>query len=182
MELDRPSLHPQGPLADLPTLLGAGGVWDGTYRHYDAEGFLVDEHAVRLICRVGAPEFAPYAVVQTNIYTWADGRREVRTFEATLDPATGRLVYDNALIKGWSGHLDWDATNRTHLVNWQRTDNQDLQFYEMVNLSADHREKNRVWQWYRHGRLSRRTLVDEKLVSEDWRAHDDPAYTAHLRH
>lgn len=163
----------------MPVLWGARGVWDGTYRHYDADCRLVDEHAVRLICRVADPALAPYLAVQTNLYAWTDGRREARTFEGRL--RDGRMWFDNALIRGWSGDLDWDQTRRTHLVNWVRTDDADLQFYEMINLSPCGRYKNRVWQWYRDGRLDRRTLVDEVLVSRDCAPYDRPEYTAHLR-
>lgn len=166
-------------LENMPVLAGAAGVWDGTYRHFDAGSRLVDEHAVRLLCRVADPQLEPYRAVQTNLYTWADGRREVRTFEGTL--RDGRMWFDNALIRGWSGDLDWDQTKRTHLVYWVRTDEADVQFYEMINLSPCGRYKNRVWQWYRNGRLDRRTLVDEVLVERDWRRHDRPEYTAHLR-
>jgi hypothetical protein len=36
---------------DMPLLARHAGVRDGTYKHYNAAGTLIDEHASRIFCR-----------------------------------------------------------------------------------------------------------------------------------
>ena len=60
----------------MPNLARHEGVWDGVYRYYDANGDKVDEHRSRLVCRITDDEQVPYH--QTNHYSWADGKTEVR--------------------------------------------------------------------------------------------------------
>ncbi len=40
----------------------------------------------------------------------------------------------------------------------------------MIQLSDCGRYRARVWQWFKDGRLDRRTLIDEEKVSDDWAA------------
>lgn len=151
----------------MPLLARHEGVWEGHYRYYDAAGDKTDEHESRLICRF--PETgAPYH--QTNHYRWADGRREVRDFPAAVKD--GRLWWDNELIQGWACDVPLDDFKRTTMLQWVRTGEPDLYLYEMIQLSDDSQARARVWQWYKGDRLFQRTLVDERRVSEDWRAYE----------
>jgi hypothetical protein len=52
-----------------------------------------------------------------------------------------------------------------------RRDEPGLYLYEMIQLSDCRRYRSRVWQWFRDGRLLRRTLIDEVKVSDDWSAY-----------
>ncbi|QMW21723.1 DUF3598 domain-containing protein [Sandaracinobacteroides saxicola] len=150
---------------DLPTLARHEGVWDGTYRYYNAEGKLVDEHTSRLFCRF--PDEGPFPYHQTNHYTWADGRTEVREFPAEY--RDGRIWWDNDLIKGWASDMTLDTNNRTTVLYWQRTGDPELYLYEMIQLSDDGKKRCRTWHWIRGGVLETRTAIEEKLVSRDWR-------------
>lgn len=154
---------------DMPLLARHEGVWEGTYRYYDASGKLVDEHRSRLLCRF--PESGPYPYHQTNIYTWADGRTEVRDFPATYHD--GRIWWDNDLIKGWAAELGLDDKGRSVVLYWQRTGDPDLYLYEMIQLSDDGTKRCRTWHWIRSGELETRTAIEETLVSRDWRAADE---------
>ena len=82
----------------MPLLARHEGVWEGTYSYFNAANEKVDEHASRLLCRF--PDEGPYPYHQTNHYTWADGRTEVREFPAEY--RDGRVWWDNELIKGWA--------------------------------------------------------------------------------
>ena len=149
--------------AEMPTLARHEGVWEGVYRHYDADGNLVDEHASRLVCRF--PEDGhPYH--QTNYYTWKDGRTETRDFPATVED--GRLRWDNEFIQGWAADVALDGFGRTTMLNWTRTGEPDLYLYEMIQISDDGQSRARVWQWFKKDRLISRTLVDEKKISDSW--------------
>ena len=83
---------------DMPRLARHEGVWDGHYRHFDAEGKLVDVHASRLLCRF--PKDGPYPYHQTNLYTWDDGKKEVREYQCPYEDGSKVLIFLNELIDG----------------------------------------------------------------------------------
>lgn len=148
----------------MPLLARNEGVWDGHYRYTDAEGNKIDEHRSRLICRF--PGDGPHPYHQTNHYTWADGRTEVRDFPATY--RDGRVWFDNELIHGWAAEVALDDHRRTLMLNWTRKGDPELYLYEMIQLSDCGRYRCRVWQWIRAGRIHMRTLIDEEKVSDSW--------------
>jgi len=151
----------------LPLLARHEGVWEGVYQVFNADGEKTDEHASRLICRF-PDQGAPYH--QTNMYRWADGRREVRDFPAGVKD--GRLFFDNDLINGWACDVALDDFKRTTMLNWVRTGEPDLYLYEMIQLSDDSQARARVWQWFKADRLFQRTLIQERFVSSDWAAYE----------
>lgn len=155
---------------DMPLFARHEGVWDGTYRHYDAAGQLVDEHRSRLICRF--PDDGPYAYVQTNQFSWADGRTERKDFLATY--RDGRIWWDNEFIKGWAAELPMDDRGRTVVLYWQFEQDPELYLYEMIQLSDCGKKRARTWQWIRGGEIEARTAIDERLVTRDWQAADAP--------
>lgn len=157
----------QDPRELLPGTARHEGIWDGVYRYYDAEGNKVDEHRSRLICRF--LDRGPWPYHQTNIYTWPDGRTETREFPALIE--NGRLIWQGQLIRGWAAEIAEDEQGRTSLLHWVRNDEPDVELYEMIQVSDCGRYRARVWQWFRHGRLIRRTLIDEEKVSSDWSAY-----------
>ncbi len=139
------------------------GVWDGVYRYYDANGRLVDEHQSRLVCRL--PKSGPYDYHQTNHYTWADGRTEVRDFPATF--RGDRIWFSNDLIDGWCAEVPLDGFSRTLMLYWKRVGEPDTCLYEMIQIDDAARQRARVWQWITGGRVSMRTLIDERKVADD---------------
>lgn len=151
---------------DMPLLARHEGVWDGVYTYYNAAGEKVDEHKSRLFCRF--PDDGPYRYHQTNHYTWADGRTEVRDFPA--DYHDKRVWWDNELIKGWAAEVPLDFENRTVMLYWQRQGDPSLYLYEMIQLADSGVDRCRTWHWIRNGLLETRTAIQEKLVSRDWRA------------
>ena len=140
------------------------GVWDGSYRHYDDAGKLVDEHRSRVLCCF--PEDGDHPYVQTNIYDWADGRSQRMDLPARF--RDGRLWWENPLITGWATELPMDDKGRTMVLYWQRADDPDLYVYEMIQISDCGKKRARTWQWIRNGELVARTAIEERLVSRDW--------------
>lgn len=153
---------------DMPLLARHEGVWDGVYRYYNAAGEKVDEHKSRLFCRF--PTEGPLAgsYHQTNHYTWADGRTEVRDFPAEYRDK--RVWWDNELIKGWAAELGLDDKNRSCVLYWQRQGDPSLYLYEMIQISDDGTKRCRTWHWIRDGQLETRTAIEETLVTKDWRS------------
>jgi len=149
---------------NMPYLARHEGVWDGSYRYYDAAGNKVDEHRSRLICRFTDDPQHPYH--QTNHYSWADGKKEVRDFLTRYQ--FGRVIFDNELIYGWCSEIPEDDLHRTLMLYWNRKGEEGLELYEMIQLSDCGQYRHRVWHWYKHGRLIQRTLIDEQRVSTQW--------------
>ena len=152
--------------ASLPYLARNEGVWEGYYRYYDAAGNKIDEHKSRLVCRIKNDR----DYHQTNLYRWADGRKENRDFPATIEGS--RLVFTSEII-GWAEAVDLDEHKRTMMLHWTRNNEPDLYLYEMIQLSDDGEARARVWQWFKSDRLMQRTLIDEVRVSTDWKAYQD---------
>lgn len=146
----------------MPILARQMGVWDGWYRYYDENGKLMDEHQSRLVCRI--PSSGPYEYHQTNHYTWADGRKEVRDFPANY--RDGRIWFDNELIKGWAAEVPLDEFNRTLMLYWKRKGEPDTYLYEMIQIDDEAKLRTRVWQWIRGGKIRQRTLIDEHKISD----------------
>lgn len=149
---------------DMPLLARHEGVWDGTYRYYNAAGQLVDEHTSRLFCRFKPDDAHPYH--QTNHYSWPDGRTEIREFPATYHDK--RVWWDNDLIQGWAAEMGLDTKNRTVVLYWQRTGDPELYLYEMIQIADDGQSRCRTWHWIRSGQLETRTAIEERLVTRDW--------------
>ena len=154
---------------DMPLLARHEGVWAGTYRIYDAAGKLVDEHSSRVVCRF--PDDGPYSYLQTNNYSWPDGRTVSQHVPANY--RDGRIWWEGDVIRGWSCELPLDEKGRSLVLYWQHVADPDLYLYEMVQLSDDGKKRCRTWHWIRNGELETRTAIEEKLVTRDWRAEDD---------
>jgi hypothetical protein len=148
----------------MPVLARHEGIWEGIYRHYDADGNKIDEHHARLICRM--PDTGDVLYHQTNTYTWADGRIESRDFPAEV--RDGRLWWDNDLINGWAADMDLDMDGRTTVLSWKRPYDPSLYLYEMIQISDDGKNRARTWHWFKDDKLFQRTLVDEHKVSDSW--------------
>jgi hypothetical protein len=39
----------------------------------------------------------------------------------------------------------------------------------MIQNSADRTQRARTWQWFKHDKCYQRTLIDEVLITRDWR-------------
>jgi hypothetical protein len=150
----------------MPLLADNEGVWEGWYRYYDAAtGKLTDQHRSRLICRI--VDDGKFGYHQTNHYFWEDGRAEVRDFPAWYE--NGRIWWDNDLIKGWAAAMKPDDYNRSTCLNWTRHGEPGLYLYEMIQNSADRTQRARTWQWFKDDKCYMRTLIDEVLITRDWR-------------
>ena len=156
----------------MPLLARHEGVWDGWYRYYDAQGEKTDEHRSRLICRF--PTSGPYDYDQTNHYSWADGRMDVRPFPARFEG--DRILFQNELIDGWAADVALDGHHRTTMLNWVRNNEPGVYLYEMIQLSDCGNYRSRVWHWFREGRLFQRTLIDEQRVSHNPEAAASPSF------
>lgn len=142
--------------AVMPTILKHEGVWEGVYRHVDAEGAPLDMHKVRIRCEF--PEEGPHPYIQHNHFMWDDGRDYRATLPGVLEG--DRLFWDLPTFSGTA----WETHDGILLLNLTRKDEPGANFFEMITLGATGRHRSRTWQWFKDGRLYKRTLCDEWRV------------------
>ena len=143
----------------MPLLARHEGEWEGTYTHVDATGAVVDRHASHLTCRF--PTDGSHDYLQTNRYTWDDGRVEEHTFPGVYD-GYGRMLFDTERIRG----VTWCLDERAVYLTWQFTAaDADQRLFELILLSDDGRHRSRTWQWLDGGVCVRRTLIDEARIA-----------------
>ncbi len=132
------------------------GTWRGRYRHIDIDGVMLDEHETSVECVF--PESGPYAYVQRNRFSWADGREEAMEFGGVL--RDGMLHWDTEIFSGYA----WVTHEDAILLKLDRKDEPGVSFKEIILLEdgADHR--CRTWHWFRDGAPFQRTLCDEYRV------------------
>lgn len=140
----------------MPTMRRHEGVWEGIYRHLDAEGVPIDTHRVRIACEF--PDDGDFAYIQHNHFMWDDGR----DFRATLPGVLrdGRLWWDLPTFAGYA----WETLDGILLLNLTRKDEPGANFFEMITMGATGEHRSRTWQWFKDGRLYKRTLCDEWRV------------------
>jgi hypothetical protein len=145
-------------LADaMPLMLRHAGIWQGTYRHIEANGALLETHSARVECVF--PTSGPYAYIQHNHFTWDDGREYRASLDAVL--RDGKLWWDNDNFRG----CGWESDFGLILLNLQRKDDTGANFYEMICMGDDGKHRSRTWHWFKNGKLFKRTLCDEELVA-----------------
>ena len=142
--------------AVMPSILRHEGTWEGVYRHLDAEGRLIDRHGARVVCSF--PDDGPFAYVQSNTFNWNDGRE----FKVDLPGRLrgDRLHWDTDTFHGTA----WEAGDGVVLLNLDRYDEPGARFFEMIVMGDGGDHRARTWQWFRGGRLYKRTLCDERRI------------------
>lgn len=140
----------------MPNMLRHEGVWEGTYRHVDRDGSLVDIHHMRTRCEF--PVNGDFAYIQYNLLKWGDGRTVQRDFGGAY--RDGMLWWDTERFHGHG----WETRDGIVMLRLVRKDEPGVRFTEMIELSDDGQTRARTWQWFRNGVPFRRTLCDE------WRA------------
>ena len=143
----------------MPLHAAIVGEWKGTYTEFDGENRHIQTFASHLTC-VLPKAGEDFDLLQTNRYSFADGRVEEHAFPAYL--RLNRLIFDTPRIQGCAQEL---GDGLSVFVTWQRRDEPQLRYFEMVQFDAAISRKARVWQAFDAGVLVRRTLIEEVRVS-----------------
>lgn len=144
---------------EMPALFAHEGIWDGTYRHVDADGTLIDQHRMRTRCEF--PASGEYAYVQHNHLIWPDGREQRLSFGGVF--RDGKLWWDTDRFHG----AGWETLDNVLMLTLHRKDEPGVRFTEMIQIADDGESRARTWQWFRDGTPFKRTLCDERRVSRD---------------
>lgn len=140
----------------MPAMFDHEGHWDGTYRHFDTHGKLIDQHRTTTWCEL--PDSGPWSYVQHNVLTWDDGRKADYEFGGKL--SGDRLLWDTDRFTGYG----WQSHESTILLKLDRKDAPDSYYIEMINLAPDRQSRMRTWQWFHNGKPWKRSLCDEWKV------------------
>lgn len=144
---------------EMPALFAHEGLWDGTYRHVDADGTLIDQHRMRTRCEF--PDSGDFAYIQHNHLIWPDGREQRLSFGGVF--RDGKLWWDTDRFHG----AGWETLDNVLMLTLHRKDEPGVRFTEMIQISDDGESRARTWQWFRDGTPFKRTLCDERRVSRD---------------
>ncbi len=142
---------------EMPVLVRHEGQWAGTYITVDVNGKILDQHQSLLTCVF--PEGESYPYVQTNRYTWADGKVEEYQFPGAYRDKS--LWFDTERIEGRA----WEADEHIVILKFSYKEIPDAYVYEMIHLSACNNHRGRTWHWFKKGELYQRTLIKEERVT-----------------
>lgn len=137
----------------MPAIVAHEGLWDGHYRHFAADGTLIDEHRTWTHCEF--PDEGDAHYIQHNRLTWADGRTAEYRFPGTW--RDGFLRWDTDRFHG----IGWETEGGVLMLRLERRDVPDAYYVEMITLAPDGRTRARTWQWFKDGKPWKRTLCDE---------------------
>lgn len=140
--------------AAMPAMLVHEGHWDGWYRHFAADGTLLDAHRTRTWCEF--PDDGPFHYVQHNWLSWDDGRTATYEFGGTL--RDGKLWWQTDRFAGFG----WQTGLDVLMLKLDRLDVPDAHYVEMIVLGEGGRTRARTWQWFQHGVPLKWTLCNEE--------------------
>lgn len=142
----------------MPVLARHEGVWEGTFRRYDADGVLIAEFPS--VITTTFPEDGPFDYQQTNRYLRDAGEDIVIRSAGSFDGE--RLRFENERVRGWVVDDATDAFGRSTLLFFEYLDGSGTYVYETVQISDDGSRRHRATQYFNaDGSLQRRTLIDE---------------------
>jgi hypothetical protein len=144
--------------AVMPAMLLHEGWWDGWYRHFDADGTVLDAHKVKTHCEF--PDTGEWHYIQHNWLSWEDGREATYEFGGKLDGE--RLVWDTDRFSGYC----WQTCEDTLMLKLDRIDEPGAYYIEMISIAPNGQTRARTWQWFRDDKPWKRTLCDEWRVEE----------------
>ena len=139
--------------AAMPAMLLHEGHLQGWYRHFSADGSLMDAHRVRTWCEM--PDDGPFHYVQHNWLEWDDGRSATYEFGGTL--VGDHLHWETDRFAGYG----WQTAEDVLMLRLDRRDVADAYYIEMIAQAADRLTRARTWQWFQDGRPWKWTLCNE---------------------
>ncbi len=156
-ELNEPA-YSVGLLAKkMPSLLQHEGRWQGNFQHFSNEGRLLETH--QAVVKHQFPEEGPYAHIQDSHFIWDNGEELHLTQNSIF--VDGKLWWDGDPFQG----CIWETDFGNILINITQTSDPRLTLNEMICLEPAGNRRSRVKQWFKNGRLFKRTLCHERRIS-----------------
>ena len=149
-----PDGEAEAPCVEVPVFDQHVGIWEGTYRYFDANGELTDVHYSRLELQRNCNQWE-----QTNTYMWDDGKTVTFSFPGAFS-AEHVLTIDTPRLYGEA----WESEN-TILLTWTYLDQPESQNFEMINLLSP-TSRVRTWQLTDDGEVTGFVLISETRQQE----------------
>lgn len=147
-----------GRLADImPNFVAHAGQWQGKHLHFSTTGCLLETHTVFL--EHAFPASGGFAHVQTSRFSCEDGQEHELVQKSIL--RDDRLCWNNGTFKG----CIWEADHGIILLNMHQIEYPNICLNEMICLEPDAKRRSRTRQWFREGKLFKRTICDEIRLS-----------------
>lgn len=141
----------------------SGGVWEGTFRRFDAEGEAIETRPSRIEYRF-LDDGEPYDFAQVNILD--PGLATEERIESVGKWDVDRLRFSNARLDGFAIELSTDTDNRHSVFLMEFKGEGGVTVSEVITVvPGDPDRRLRATQYIRDGRIIRRTLIDEIRVS-----------------
>ncbi|MEO1100958.1 MAG: hypothetical protein AAFW65_03840 [Pseudomonadota bacterium] len=143
--------------ANYPAHRAHEGVWEGTYRHFNANAEQEELIRSRVICEF--PEEGEVFYRQSIELTGETGEVHHATFDGIAKD--DHVWFDTPTFVGKS----WETQDGVVLLNLERKDEPGAHFVEAIIMARGGERRARTWHWFKDGALYRRTLCDEARVS-----------------
>lgn len=141
----------------MPNMLAHEGRWEGDFQHFDNNGGLLETH--RGVVSHEFPTKRKFAHIQNSHFSWDNGQEHILTQKSVFED--GKLWWESGPFQG----CIWETEFGIILVNITQTSGPRLCLNEMMCLEPNGNRRSRVKQWFKHGKLFKRTLCHERRIS-----------------
>ena len=154
----------------LPVIARHAGVWEGNFVRLDAASNVDARFRSQIVFRLFDDAHWPNIYLQTNTYWLPDG--SVQSFDTPGSFRDGRIRFESQRVRGWSADDPLDTESANALLFMDVLYMPGAHIYEMAQISRDNSRRSRCVQFVRDATTVQRTLIDETLLTRDWRAFD----------
>lgn len=137
----------------MPNFVAHKGQWKGEHRHFSISGCFLETHIVFL--EHSFPTSGRFAHVQTSRFRRDDGVKHELIQKSIL--RGDRLCWNNGNFAG----CIWESDFGIILLNMHQIGYPNICLNEMICLEPGAKRRSRTRQWFREGKLFKRTICDE---------------------
>lgn len=143
---------------NCPEIYKWKGTWEGTFRYVDPSLQLKEQRRSRI--SYDFPENGPHDMVQ-HVEWWFDDGRHVELHNH------GKLVGDRFRFSLPTALGEaWQVDHNIVLMYVKREDlGKDIEYQELITLSADNNSRARTIHWYQAGEMYQITFIDERRIA-----------------
>ncbi|MEP3226799.1 MAG: hypothetical protein ABJO01_12555 [Parasphingorhabdus sp.] len=141
----------------MPTFIAYEGRWCGEFQHYSNDGKLLESH--HGFVKHEFPQNGPFDHIQHSHFTWDDGHEQILQQQSIF--SNGRLWWESGSFQG----CIWETEFGNVLVNISQTNSPRLCLNEIISPETNGNRRSRVRQWFKNGKLYKRTLCHERRIN-----------------
>lgn len=155
----------------MPVTVKSIGVWGGTFCRVNPDGKTYEKLRSEVIFRVFDDEKWPHIYRQTNSFFNQAGEM-IQTYDTEGYFDKDRLRYESGRVRGWAADDPMDEFGRNALLFMEILYRKNEYVYEIATMSDCGKFRARTVQFLKDGQTTQRTLIDEHLITKDWKTYD----------